>query len=313
MNASIKRGSNKSPDLARKDIIWRSSFLRTSCQDPLGFDAGDSNFYRYVTDNPTNATDPTGLDEKEALRRLKQQLYFGVPAEKDAPMAEKIYSEKDAPVGLKFCDEYFWNVIREQMSGKPGIFIDMDKGKNIARENVAAKAMMGWRDLKGLDINIYYIGNDDRGPEQFLKDAATKGYGSVNLFFGHGGGDVNFNLAGAVDKGENPDKAAPSLFGIGSCYARNYNGQIPAGNRIPITPTNAGKIIAGETPREWTPMIEAVDKIIRDRMQKEEKIQLNIYFGEMSMNSFLLDPQTGRDFMEWHPHPDRFRTWKWKE
>jgi RHS repeat-associated protein len=29
-------------------------------QDPLGFDAGDSNLYRYVRDAPTNATDPTG-------------------------------------------------------------------------------------------------------------------------------------------------------------------------------------------------------------------------------------------------------------
>ena len=30
--------------------------------DPLGFDAGDSNLYRYVHNAPTNATDPSGLD-----------------------------------------------------------------------------------------------------------------------------------------------------------------------------------------------------------------------------------------------------------
>ena len=30
-------------------------------EDPLAFDAGDSNFYRYVQNNPTNATDPSGL------------------------------------------------------------------------------------------------------------------------------------------------------------------------------------------------------------------------------------------------------------
>jgi RHS repeat-associated protein len=29
-------------------------------QDPLGFDAGDSNLYRYVNNSPTNATDPSG-------------------------------------------------------------------------------------------------------------------------------------------------------------------------------------------------------------------------------------------------------------
>jgi RHS repeat-associated protein len=32
-------------------------------QDPLGFDAGDSNLYRYVTNAPTSATDPSGLQE----------------------------------------------------------------------------------------------------------------------------------------------------------------------------------------------------------------------------------------------------------
>jgi RHS repeat-associated protein len=31
--------------------------------DPLGFGAGDSNLYRYVTNAPTNATDPTGLQQ----------------------------------------------------------------------------------------------------------------------------------------------------------------------------------------------------------------------------------------------------------
>ncbi len=29
-------------------------------QDPLGFDAGDSNLYRYLSNKPTNATDPSG-------------------------------------------------------------------------------------------------------------------------------------------------------------------------------------------------------------------------------------------------------------
>ena len=32
-------------------------------QDPMGFDAGDSNLYRYVNNRPTNATDPSGLQE----------------------------------------------------------------------------------------------------------------------------------------------------------------------------------------------------------------------------------------------------------
>lgn len=31
-------------------------------RDPIGFNAGDLNVYRYVFDNPTNQTDPTGED-----------------------------------------------------------------------------------------------------------------------------------------------------------------------------------------------------------------------------------------------------------
>lgn len=31
-------------------------------EDPIGFDSGDVNFYRYVTNNPTSATDASGLE-----------------------------------------------------------------------------------------------------------------------------------------------------------------------------------------------------------------------------------------------------------
>ncbi len=30
-------------------------------QDPIGFQAGDPNLYRYVGNSPTNFTDPSGL------------------------------------------------------------------------------------------------------------------------------------------------------------------------------------------------------------------------------------------------------------
>jgi RHS repeat-associated protein len=32
-------------------------------QDPIGFEAGDANFYRYVENSPTNATDPSGYEK----------------------------------------------------------------------------------------------------------------------------------------------------------------------------------------------------------------------------------------------------------
>jgi hypothetical protein len=44
-------------DLYREELeaIWN--------RDPFGFDAGDPNLYRYVDNDPTNATDPTGFEE----------------------------------------------------------------------------------------------------------------------------------------------------------------------------------------------------------------------------------------------------------
>lgn len=41
--------------------MYDPSIGRWLSEDPLGFEAGDSNLYRYVGNGPTNATDPSGL------------------------------------------------------------------------------------------------------------------------------------------------------------------------------------------------------------------------------------------------------------
>lgn len=38
---------------------------RWMSQDPMGFDAGDSNLYRYVTNAPTNGTDSSGKQDDD--------------------------------------------------------------------------------------------------------------------------------------------------------------------------------------------------------------------------------------------------------
>lgn len=58
-------------------------------EDPIGFDGGDANTYRYVGNSPTNATDPSGLagiENPGALRNGQIALFFGhhVPPVKDA-------------------------------------------------------------------------------------------------------------------------------------------------------------------------------------------------------------------------------------
>jgi RHS repeat-associated protein len=53
--------------------VYSASLGRFMTKDPIGFNAGDVNLYRYVNNNPVNFTDPSGLDafseliEKETL------------------------------------------------------------------------------------------------------------------------------------------------------------------------------------------------------------------------------------------------------
>src|SRR5262249_8257686 len=105
-------------------------------EDPLGFRAGDGNLYRYPGNIPMNATDPSGMDEEDIRYRKNLKEKAGAPTDKDAPLEEKIYSEKEAPIGLRFADEDYWDIITPLM-----------KQKQMTREGAAAKMMMGWRDL----------------------------------------------------------------------------------------------------------------------------------------------------------------------
>jgi hypothetical protein len=50
------------------------SIGRWTSEDPLLFDAGDPNLYRYVGNNPTNFTDPSGLIEFDPLAYFKERV-----------------------------------------------------------------------------------------------------------------------------------------------------------------------------------------------------------------------------------------------
>jgi hypothetical protein len=45
--------------------VYHPGLGRFISQDPIGFDASDPNLYRYVSNNPVNGVDPTGLQEQE--------------------------------------------------------------------------------------------------------------------------------------------------------------------------------------------------------------------------------------------------------
>jgi hypothetical protein len=44
--------------------------------DPIGFDAGDPNLYRYVGNNPTNGVDPSGLEEKNVVKPVVEGIFL---------------------------------------------------------------------------------------------------------------------------------------------------------------------------------------------------------------------------------------------
>ena len=64
----IARFTGREYDAAAELYYYRNRYYdavlgRFLSQDPIGFAAGDANLYRYVGNGPTNATDPTGLEE----------------------------------------------------------------------------------------------------------------------------------------------------------------------------------------------------------------------------------------------------------
>jgi RHS repeat-associated protein len=67
-------------DLAR---YYNPQTQQWTSQDPLGFDAGDSNLYRYVNNQPANRTDPSGLRwSPREVGRLLQHTAIGTTISK---------------------------------------------------------------------------------------------------------------------------------------------------------------------------------------------------------------------------------------
>ncbi len=62
----VRTAEVKKQESTAREMALTSAALRiaaTLSQSPLGFNAGDANLYRYVSNNPTNATDPNGLEQ----------------------------------------------------------------------------------------------------------------------------------------------------------------------------------------------------------------------------------------------------------
>jgi hypothetical protein len=62
-------------------------------QNPLGFDAGDANFYRYLANDPANSTDPSGLEDEKALE-AQFEMASGVANAIDKTLTKVPLTEK---------------------------------------------------------------------------------------------------------------------------------------------------------------------------------------------------------------------------
>jgi uncharacterized protein RhaS with RHS repeats len=135
-------------------------------QDPLGFEAGDDNLYRYVGNSPTDATDPSGLAKKDDekmvevknLREItRNEVVFQVSAliYSDGSLTIKV---KEAP-GLTPHKARF--PFRAIVAGEA--FGDNEKGQDTDSVQVAVR----WTDAKGNDVayqtNAMLQGKRDRG------------------------------------------------------------------------------------------------------------------------------------------------------
>jgi hypothetical protein len=79
-------------------------------QDPIGFNAGDPNLYRYVGNGPTNATDPDGLKVRgvgDLLPRFKKYLDKDLNILIDKKKDPRGYARAEILQGMFKCNDTF--------------------------------------------------------------------------------------------------------------------------------------------------------------------------------------------------------------
>ncbi len=72
-------------DFEFRNRVYSPSLGRWLSNDPLGFNAGDQNWYRSIGNNPGNGNDPSGLQEGERAFRASMALMGMRPPELDEP------------------------------------------------------------------------------------------------------------------------------------------------------------------------------------------------------------------------------------
>ena len=96
----IRAGSGRLKQDHNTTARWYDVIGMWLSEDPIRFEAGDANLYRYVTNQPTNKTDPSGLDDFFAIA-------FDVHREAEAQRRRNRY----ARLGQRGAAEFFENAM----------------------------------------------------------------------------------------------------------------------------------------------------------------------------------------------------------
>ncbi len=106
-------------------------------QDPIGFEAGDSNLYRYVNNQPVMMTDPSGFVWSRPNRQQKIPFAHTVPGDPKKDTIATLATSWD--VGLDVSDYKSWLTVTELAKGKSNIVdVKWQKGD----ENLSIKELV---------------------------------------------------------------------------------------------------------------------------------------------------------------------------
>jgi uncharacterized protein RhaS with RHS repeats len=157
--------------------VYDPRTARWTTEDPIGFQARDGNLYRYVENDPTNATDPTGQylvsSDPAAIAQLKKDLAaYGVTA-----------TEMKLPSGM--------TALITTVAGWEGLFkYANSRWPNVLDPKFKAKNPSAWA-------------QEAQERTEFLLAAGAAGQDSwrtVTLRFGLVSGKIDFAAVSLLDK-----------------------------------------------------------------------------------------------------------------
>lgn len=278
------------------------------CEDPLGIDAGDPNFRRYVGNDPVNATDPSGL--------------------------VVIENPKNDYDGTVFLDEVIaFAYQRDYTNNKEMQKLFPDATKSMA-------ILLNLRDLAAnpkksehVEVRVRYITESisgDDAPTQFAKHVASQwkakpdvpgSIPSLNIFEGHGtelNGKPSVKSIEAVrdvfaselwpaSKSEDPP-----LLSFSCCYGGIYNARILDRARNSLIPGSMEADTVITVERAWLhsgKMYAEVGRrieIAETKKDKDKKLIVNLYFGEHGSR----DEEKNKRYSE---RPPQYRFLQWSD